>query len=90
MPCYHVKWPDGTIEIVFAEDDTELFGLLDEEGSPYSAEIHEINPTMGRFAVVGDVIAGDVEVLKETKVIRCLTSENLDRSFQALYGKVTG
>ena len=83
MPCYRVKWPDGTIEIVFAEDDAELFDLLDEEGNPYSAEIHEIDPPMGtRFIISG----GNIDILKkEVKVIRRLTYKDLDRSFQTLY-----
>lgn len=48
MKTYLVYWPNKTITVASAEDEIDLFNVLDEEGAPESAEIF-ILPT--RFAV---------------------------------------
>ncbi len=39
MKTYLVYWPNKTITVASAEDEIDLFNILDEEGDPESAEI---------------------------------------------------
>ena len=40
MRVYLAKWPNGTISVATASDMPDLFQILDEEGNPFSAEVH--------------------------------------------------
>jgi len=86
MPCYRVRWPNGEVEIVFAEDDADLFETLDEEGSPYDAIIEEVELPNGLRISEKNWKKTMVEILTEAKVIRELTKEDLDIAFDRLYG----
>jgi hypothetical protein len=39
MKTYLVYWPNKTITVASAEDEVDLFNILDEEGDPEQAEI---------------------------------------------------
>ena len=39
MKTYFCKWPDGTISILTAQDETDVFFKLDAEGSPYGDNV---------------------------------------------------
>jgi hypothetical protein len=41
MPLYIARWGDSSISIVQAQDEEELFWLLDQEGNPYECNIKE-------------------------------------------------
>lgn len=42
MDTYLVKWPDGSVSIVQADDETQLYMSLDIEGDPSCATIQKI------------------------------------------------
>jgi hypothetical protein len=44
MKVYLAEWPNGTISILTANDEVELFSQLDEEADPNLAKIY-IMPT---------------------------------------------
>ena len=63
---YRVRWPDGSVEIVFAPDDRSLFFLLWEDSDPTEAlEIEEINLPPLRISArrfkraIGDVLKAE-------------------------------
>jgi len=39
MGLYYIKWPDDTRTLAFARNKEALFCLLDEEASPYEAQV---------------------------------------------------
>lgn len=39
MKLYYAEWPNKTISIVHAKNNTEAFWLLDQEGDPGSAKV---------------------------------------------------
>lgn len=43
MRVYLVSWPNGERNLVLADNDEDLFTLLDEEADPFGAEIQEID-----------------------------------------------
>ncbi len=84
--AYRVKWPDSSVQLVLAENDADLFDVLDEEGCPYDAVIEEVELPDGLklseqncLKILDDTLAG-------ARVIRHLTKSDLDRAFDALYG----
>ena len=83
MPCYRVKWPNNTVDIVFAEDDADLFLTLDSEADPYSAIIEEIEPPHGFIPSNNSLIAR--LLASECRVVRRVTESDLDRAFGVLY-----
>lgn len=64
MKTYLVYWPNKTITVASAEDEIDLFNVLDEEGAPESAEIF-ILPT--RFAVTTHFDIEEGIVAEETQ-----------------------
>ena len=42
MKTYIAKWPNGTISILTAENQVDLFWQLDSEGNPSCAEIFQV------------------------------------------------
>ena len=43
---YRIRWPDGNVELIAAENDEELLLLLDEESPLFDAEIEEVELTV--------------------------------------------
>lgn len=39
MKLYYAEWPNGTVTIVYAKDNLDLFWILDQEGDPYQAKV---------------------------------------------------
>lgn len=81
---YRVKWPDGNVELIAADDEEELFLILDEEAPPFDAEIEEvelgtmrINPR-NRLLVFREIM--------ELPIKRKLTKADLERALVSLYG----
>lgn len=52
MRTYLASWPNGTITVLTASNEVELFDTLDEEGDPEQAKVF-ILPT--KFAVTTEI-----------------------------------
>jgi hypothetical protein len=42
MKTFLINWPDNEIQIVSAENDIELFSIMDEIADPFCAKIYQI------------------------------------------------
>ncbi|RLB31531.1 MAG: hypothetical protein DRH11_13165 [Deltaproteobacteria bacterium] len=85
MRCYYVTWPDGDKDIVFAEDEEELFMILDEKASPYCAVIEEIDFPDGLTLSSKAHSQTTDDILSKAKVLRRIMKPELDQAFDALY-----
>ena len=68
MRTYLASWPNGTITVLTASSELELYDTLDEEGDPDQAEVF-ILPT--KFAVTTDVKDGKI-IVDETQSLKDL------------------
>ena len=58
MRVYLTEWPNGTISVLTADNEVDLFDQLDSEGDPTDAKIY-LMPT--RFHIETDVKNGIIE-----------------------------
>ena len=58
MRVYLAEWPNGTISVLTADNEVDLFDKLDSEGDPDVAKIY-LMPT--QFHIATDVKNGDIE-----------------------------
>jgi len=86
---YRIKWPDGEIEVVMAEDETDLFWILDRKGNPFSAVIEEIEPPEKIRISEESWEKVKEEILHKPKIIKKITEEDLEKVFRLFYSVPT-
>ena len=62
MRTYVSKWPDGSISVLTAESEVELFDKLDSEGDPNICKIF-LMPT--QFHLTSEVKNNKIEISEE-------------------------
>lgn len=84
---YRVRWPNGDVELIAAEDDEELFLLLEEELEflPFDAEIEEVELTVPIRISLKNRLKTITEFMK-LPAKRKLSENDLNRVVSNLYG----
>ena len=85
MKYYRIKWPDGKIEVVMAEDETDLFWILDRKGNPFSAVVEEIEPPEKIRILDKNWKEIKKEILEQPKVVKKLTEKDMEKVLEHLY-----
>ena len=82
---YRVRWPDGEVELIVAENDEELFFILDEEASPLGALVEEVDLDKNIRIRPGNKLLSITEIMR-LPVKRKLSPKDFDRALKNLYG----
>ena len=63
MNIFIDKWPNGTISIVSANTNSQLFNMLNTEGDPEHASIYKLEPDPnGHFHLTTEIVKDEIKV----------------------------